>query len=372
MNCGVYIHVPYCIKKCPYCDFYSVIYDDCSASEYTDAVISVIQGYKNKGRSADTLYFGGGTPNLMGAERIGKMISAAKGCFGLSSDAEITLEANPESLRRQDIYAFKKAGVNRLSMGLQSANGNELTLLGRRHTNEDVVFCVNEAKKAGIYNISLDLMLGTQGQNRGSLLNSIEFCASLNVSHISAYMLKIEPNTPFYKKRAFLDLPDDDEAAELYLFAVEQLKKRGYKQYEVSNFAKDGKISRHNTKYWQCEEYVGIGAAAHGFEGGERYYYERSVKDFIASPLWRVSDGEGGGFDEFFMLNMRLCTGVCLSEFSQKYGAALPQSFYSKIENFAKAGLIIRDGDRISFTPKGFLISNSIISDLLYVLETYD
>ncbi|MBQ8869446.1 MAG: radical SAM family heme chaperone HemW [Oscillospiraceae bacterium] len=370
MNCGIYIHIPYCIKKCPYCDFYSVIYDDCSASEYTDAVISVIQSYK--GRRADTLYFGGGTPNLMGAERIGKMISAAKACFGLSADAEITLEANPESLRRQDISAFKKAGVNRLSMGLQSANENELSSLGRRHTNEDVVYCVREAKKAGIDNISLDLMLGTQGQSKASLLNSIEFCAALNVSHISAYMLKIEPNTPFYKKRALLDLPDDDEAAELYLFAVNELERRGYKQYEISNFARDGAVSRHNTKYWRGEEYVGIGAAAHGFENGERYYYGRSVKDFIASPLSRTSDGEGGGFDEFFMLNMRLCEGVSLSELAQKFGAALPQSFYSKIENFAKAGLIIKSGGRISFTPKGFLISNSIISDLLYVLESYD
>ena len=369
MNCGIYIHIPYCIKKCPYCDFYSVIYDDCSASEYTDAVISVIQSYKDKGRSADTLYFGGGTPNLMGAERIGKIISAARDSFDLSGDAEITLEANPESLRRQDISAFKKAGVNRLSMGLQSANNTELGSLGRRHTNEDVVFCVSEAKKAGIDNISLDLMLGIEGQSKASLLNSIEFCASLGVSHISAYMLKIEPNTPFYKKRALLNLPDDDEAAELYLLAVEQLEKRGYKQYEISNFAKDNKVSRHNTKYWRGEEYIGIGAAAHGFENGERYYYKRSIKDFIASPLSRTSDGEGGSFDEFFMLNMRLCEGVCLSELSQKYGAALPQSFQSKIDNFAKAGLIIKNGDRISFTPKGFLISNSIISDLLFALE---
>ncbi len=369
MNCGIYIHIPYCIKKCPYCDFYSVIYDDCSASEYTDAVISVIQSYKDKGRSADTLYFGGGTPNLMGAERIGKIISAARDSFDLSGDAEITLEANPESLRRQDISAFKKAGVNRLSMGLQSANNTELGSLGRRHTNEDVVFCVSEAKKAGIDNISLDLMLGIEGQSKASLLNSIEFCASLNVSHISAYMLKIEPNTPFYKKRALLNLPDDDEAAELYLFAVDELEKRGYKQYEISNFACDGKVSRHNTKYWRGEQYVGIGAAAHGYEGGERYYYKRSIKDFIASPLSRISDGEGGGFDEFFMLNMRLCEGITLSELAQRFGAALPQGFCAKIENFAKAGLIIKNGDRISFTPKGFLISNSIISDLLFALE---
>ncbi len=372
MNFGIYIHIPYCIKKCPYCDFYSVIYNESSASEYTDAVISVIQSYKGKGVNADTLYFGGGTPNLIGAERLGKIISAARGCFKLSDNSEITLEANPETFRNQDISAFKKAGINRLSMGLQSAVDAELKLLGRRHTNDDVAYCVREAKKADINNISLDLMLGIEGQSKDTLLSSIEFCASLGVSHISAYMLKIEPNTPFYKKRTLLNLPDDDETAELYLFAVDELERRGYKQYEISNFARGGAVSRHNTKYWRGEEYVGIGAAAHGFEGGERYYYERSVKDFIASPLSRTSDGKGGGFDEFFMLNMRLCTGVCLSELSQKYGAPLPQCFNSKIENFTKAGLIIKNGDRISFTPKGFLISNSIISDLLYTPDSYD
>ena len=372
MNRGIYIHIPYCVKKCPYCDFYSVIFDDYSASEYTDAVISVIESYKNRSISADTLYFGGGTPNLIGPERIAKIIGAVHGNISLASDAEITLEANPESLKAQDFSAFKKAGVNRLSMGLQSSNSGELCSLGRRHTNDDVAYCVREAKKAGIDNVSLDLMLGVEGQSKASLLSSIEFCASLEVSHISAYMLKIEPNTPYYKNRSLLNLPDDDEAAGLYLFAVSELAKRGYEQYEISNFARGGAVSRHNVKYWKSQEYIGIGASAHGFEGGERYYYKRSVKDFISSPFCRISDGEGGGFEQYFMLGLRLCEGLDLKGLESRFNLKLTQGFYSKLDAFTKAGLIENADGKIGFTPKGFLVSNSVISDLLFTLEDYD
>ena len=372
MNRGIYIHVPYCVKKCPYCDFYSVIFDESSASAYTDAVISAIKSYNGKGLSADTIYFGGGTPNLMGSERIGAILSAIKENFVLSSGAEITLEANPETFKDQNIAAFKAAGINRLSMGLQSANKSELGSLGRRHTNEDVAFCVSEAKRVGIENVSLDLMLGVEGQDKASLLNSIEFCSALGVSHISAYMLKIEPNTPYYKNRSLLNLPDDDEAAELYLFAVSELAKRGFEQYEISNFARGGAVSRHNLKYWNCEEYLGIGASAHGFEGGERYYYKRSIKDFVASPLSRISDGAGGGYEEYFMLKMRLSEGVDLHKFEEKFNLKLPKNFYLKSTNFEKAELVRVQNGKISFTPKGFLVSNSIISDLLLCLEAYD
>jgi len=372
MNRGIYVHVPYCVKKCPYCDFYSVIYDESSSSEDTDAVICVIESYKNRGICADTLYFGGGTPNLIGSERIGAILKAVKENFILPSGAEITLEANPETFREQNIAAFKEAGINRLSMGLQSAVDSELCSLGRRHTNDDVAFCVSEANKAGIQNVSLDLMLGVEGQSKASLLKSIEFCADLGVSHLSAYMLKIEPNTPYYKNRSLLNLPDDDEAAELYLFVVDELKKRGFEQYEISNFARGGAVSRHNLKYWNCEEYVGIGASAHGYEDGERYYFGRSIKDFVASPLSRVSDGAGGGIDEYFMLKMRLSKGLCLGDFEEKFSIKLPQKFYSKVSSFEKAGLLRRTDGKIAFTPKGFLVSNSVISDLLFSMEFYD
>ncbi|MBE6789464.1 MAG: radical SAM family heme chaperone HemW [Ruminococcaceae bacterium] len=365
MSTGIYIHIPYCAQKCPYCDFYSLPYTKKSAEDYTAAIIKRIESYRAKELSADTVYFGGGTPNLIGADRIKDILDKIKGCFILTDDAEITLEANPESLSRQSIGDFAKAGINRLSLGLQSADKGELEHLGRQHTPNEVAFCVKEAKAAGIDNISLDLMLGLEGQTKQSLKSSIEFCADLGVSHISAYMLKIEPGTPFYKKQALLSLPDEEQTCELYLLCISELENRGYKQYEISNFAKDGKKSRHNLKYWNCEHYIGIGASAHGFEGSERYYYPRSITDFIEDPLNCVSDGAGGGAEEAFMLKLRLSEGVDLASFKKKYSINYTDQFFRKLENFKKAGLMGERGNRIFLTKKGFLLSNSIIAALL-------
>ena len=375
MNRGIYVHVPYCTQKCPYCDFYSVIYDESSASEYTDAVICVIESYKNRGVCADTLYFGGGTPNLIGSERIGAVLKAIKENFILPCDAEITLEANPETFRKQNIAAFKEAGINRLSMGLQSAVDSELCSLGRRHTNDDVAFCVREANKAGIQNVSLDLMLGIEGQSKASLLKSIEFCADLGVSHLSAYMLKIEPNTPYYKNRSLLNLPDDDKAAELYLFAVDELKKRGFEQYEISNFAKDGFLSRHNMKYWTLGEYWGFGPSAHSLVGKKRFSYIRDTSRYISAMKCRdeviekietINTSERCG--EYLMLGLRTTDGIVPETVEKKY-----LTHFDEIEKvllkYHKTGHAEFDGTKWWLTPEGFLISNMIIGDVLDALE---
>lgn len=368
MALGIYIHIPFCTKKCPYCDFYSVPYIDDTAERYTCALLRAIESYKDKNLAADTVYFGGGTPNLLGSERIEKILSAIKGAFDLSDNAEITMEANPETFCAQDISAFKKAGVNRLSLGLQSANRDELASLGRTHTPDEVLYCIEKASAAGICNISLDLMLGIERQTKQSLLSSIEFCKNAGAAHISAYLLKIEPNTPFYKKQSILNLPDDDESAELYEFACTELKKRGYEQYEISNFAKNGLISRHNTKYWLCEEYLGLGAAAHGFYKGERYHYERSIEDFIKNPIKTVSDGAGGSADEALMLALRLSNGIDIEQFEKRYCLSFSPVFHKTAEQFVKAGLMQKTQNRISITPKGFLVSNSIIADLISLM----
>jgi len=369
MNYGVYIHIPYCVQKCPYCDFYSIAYTQQSALKYTQALLSAIESYRGKGLCADTVYFGGGTPNLIGSECINSVLKKLRECLKITDDAEITMEANPETLSRQNLSDFAKAGINRLSLGLQSANPKELKSLGRRHTPEQAAHCVSEASAAGIKNISLDLMMGIEGQTQQSLLNSIDFCTDLGATHISAYMLKIEPETPFYKKRALLNLPDDDQTALLYLSACAELEKRGYAQYEISNFAKDGKVSRHNLKYWQCGEYIGLGAAAHGFENGRRYYYPRSVKGFITAPLKTICDGEGGSAEEAFMLGLRLCKGVDLAKLKTQFGITFPDSFFSKLKQLKKAELLEKNGENIFLTPKGFLVSNSIISELLRALD---
>ncbi len=365
MALGIYIHIPFCSKKCPYCDFYSVCFDDNLAERYTDALIFSIKSYKSQNLSADTLYFGGGTPNLLGEKRIARIVSAVKEGFSLCENAEITMEANPETFCNQDISAFAKAGVNRLSFGLQSANKNELLHLGRTHTPEQVIKCIELANKSGINNVSLDLMLGIEGQTLESLEKSIDFCKNSGATHISAYLLKIEPGTPFYKKQELLDLPDEDESAEFYEFACTELKNAGYKQYEISNFAANGLISRHNTKYWLCEEYLGFGASAHGFFNAERYFYERSIEGFIENPLKTVSDGQGGSYEEAFMLGLRLSDGIDISQFEKKYSLSFSDDFYREVEKFSKAGLMQREENRIFITKKGFLVSNSIIADLI-------
>ena len=363
MNSGIYIHIPFCAQKCPYCDFYSVRYQKTLAKRYVDAVIMAIESYCGKKICADTIYFGGGTPNLLGADLIAEIISKLYDCFKISNDVEITLEANPESFRGQSAFNFKAAGINRISMGLQSANGCELERLSRLHSAEDVVLSVKAAREGGIDNISLDLMLGLENQTTKEIKNSIDFCSHLDVEHISAYMLKIEKNTPFYTQN--LNLPTDDDAAELYLFAAEYLEEKGYKQYEISNFAKSSKCSKHNLKYWRGEEYIGIGASAHGFENGKRYHYKRDIESFIKNPTERVFDSVGGGIEETFMLKMRLCEGINLNDFQMQFGISLSQGFFKKLELFKNAGLVSKNDSQIHLTKKGFLVSNSVISGLL-------
>lgn len=359
---GIYIHIPFCAKKCPYCDFYSENFSKATADLYTEAVITAIKSYS--GLVADTLYFGGGTPNLIGSDNIKKIVSAAKSVFSLKN-AEITMEANPESLSKQNISLFKEAGINRLSLGLQSSNPSELSALNRRHTPEQVEFCVKKARECGINNVSLDLMVGISGQTIASLQESIDFCDNLGVNHVSAYLLKIEEGTPYFENSESLSFPDEDFSAELYEFMAKELETRGFEQYEISNFAKKGFEARHNTKYWLCEEYIGIGAAAHGFFNGQRYYYERDLHLFIENPLKTIPDGEGGSAEEELMLALRLSRGLDIDSFQSKHSITLSSEFYKSFDKFCQMGLAERIGSNIKLTKKGFLVSNAILCELV-------
>ncbi len=360
---GLYIHVPFCVKKCGYCDFYSVVGNDNLMDMYTAAVCEKIKNYKGK-VTADTLYFGGGTPSVIGGKRVAMMINAARDI--LTDNAEITVEANPADNLDDFFSRCRNAGVNRLSLGLQSANDNELSLLTRRHTRNDVAEAVSLAVKYGIDNISLDLMLGTEGQTKDSLLKSVDFCADMGANHVSAYMLKIEEGTPFATRKFETPLADDDEVSELYLSAIDRLAEKGYTQYEISNFAKDGAFSRHNLKYWNCDEYIGIGPSAHSFFEGERFYYDRDINGFICGN-GTVFDGKGGDFEEYAMLRLRLCDGLrsdlVISRFEN--GNKLYDNILSRTEKLAHAGYLTANSEKIALTPKGFLISNSIICELI-------
>lgn len=362
---GLYIHVPFCEKKCPYCDFYSVSAAQDVLDKYTEKICRVLENYsENSHFSFDTAYFGGGTPSLIGSENLVKIMDVARN-YLKSSTNEVTLEINPTTLPVLDFNRLREGGFNRLSIGLQSAVDNELNLLGRRHSVKDVENAINLAKKAGFLNISLDLMVATPGQTINSLKRSIDFCISQEVQHISAYLLKIEKETQFFENKSNLQLKNEDEEADMYLFLVSELQKNGFKQYEISNFAKEGCESQHNLKYWNSQEYLGVGPSAHSFIDGKRFFYPRSLKDFLSGNLSAIEDGIGGTIEEYAMLKLRLCEGLNNAEFKASFGVDIPENYFKRAEDFQKYGLTVVNDESVCFTPKGFLLSNELISRII-------
>ncbi|MDD2361477.1 MAG: radical SAM family heme chaperone HemW [Oscillospiraceae bacterium] len=366
---GLYIHIPFCISKCPYCDFYSLtdINPDILNS-YTHTVVESIEQWHKKleGVTADTLYLGGGTPSLLGGERISRIIRAA-GCF-IIENAEITMEANPADGLDDVFAAFSAVGGNRISIGMQTANDNQLEFLGRRHRHQDVVKAVEAAKSAGINNISLDVMLGLKGQTVSSVTSTLCEAHNLGATHISAYMLKVEEGTPFYKNQDELCLPDDDTVAELYLSACQTLESFGFEQYEMSNFALPGFQSRHNLKYWNADPYLGIGPAAHSFIDGRRFYYTRDQDGFIkgSPPVDEQSSDTypNAGETEYLMLRLRLNRGIKYKEFEERFGHAVPKGVTVRAASLPNK-LAVVDSDGIHLTPDGFLVSNTLITRIL-------
>lgn len=361
---GLYIHIPFCKHKCPYCDFFSGNANENAFDNYVIELKDKIKYWSEKTkRDVATVYFGGGTPSVLGADRLCDTLDFIKFNFNIQNNAEITVEVNPDSAKTIDFEKMYACGFNRISMGMQTAVEDELRLLGRIHSIDDAKTSVERAKSAGFNNISLDLMMGIPNQTIESLEKSISFCADCEVTHISSYILKIEENTPFYKVQNKLKLADDDMQAEMYLKAVEMLDSLGYKQYEISNFAKQGYESRHNTNYWRCGEYIGLGPSAHSFFEGKRFFYSRSMDNFNNNKL--SFEGTGGDEEEFIMLSLRLKSGLNYSEFEEKFGYTLPSYIIKKAKEYEKYGYTNVTDKSISFTPKGFLVSNSIISELI-------
>lgn len=362
---GIYIHVPFCVSKCPYCDFYSVKADASAIEAYVDAVCRSINCSENRG-TVESVYFGGGTPSLLDARHIDRILKTIKECFFMS-DAEITVEANPAATLAHELSGLRDAGVNRVSFGVQSGNDSELKALGRLHTVGDAKSSIIAAKNAGFENISADLMLGIPHQTRASLTESIHFLTGLPLSHISAYMLKIEQDTPFYKQNKLELCPGEDVLAEMYLDCVKMLEASGFLQYEISNFAKVGKESRHNLKYWHCEEYLGIGPSAHSYKDGRRFYLPRDIDAFInaENPMTlAVFDGDGGDFEEYAMLRLRLKEGLDLRKATEKFGIKT-DNVAKKATVLEKRGLLTFENNIIALTPQGFLLSNAVTAELL-------
>ena len=361
---GLYLHIPYCNGKCPYCDFFSTQFTETEADRYTDALCQRIElAAKNNKRQADTLYLGGGTPSLLGTNRLIRILDTAASAYSMNN-AEVTMELNPSSGLRLDFPELKKHGLNRVSIGLQSAVEEELNVLGRKHSAQDASETADQIRKAGIHNISLDLMVGISKQTKESLQKSIDFCAHLQAEHISAYLLKIEPGTVYEKRKTELALPDDDKQSELYLTMCDSLEALGYRQYEISNFSKPRKESRHNLKYWRCEEYLGIGPAAHSFLNGKRFYTPRSFSDFYEGKT--KEDGSGGTPEEYIMLALRLCEGVQFRAYEERFQMAFPEKYIRNAMRFEKSGLLSRRKDGLHFTKEGFLLYNTLTAKILW------
>ena len=366
---GIYIHIPFCVSKCHYCDFCSFPRKgEDVISAYADELCRRIGQVGNVSEyEVDTVYFGGGTPSLMSARDIERVLLALGNKFVLSSNAEITLEANPATADREYFGAIRSFGVNRLSMGLQSAVDRELLLLGRIHSAADFVKTYNDARAAGFDNVSADLMYGIPDQTPDTLMYSARFLADIAPDHISAYGLTVEEGTHFEKHLGELNIADGDGQSEMYMLLSDYLPSRGYNKYEISNFARDGRQSRHNLRYWKCEEYLGFGVAAHSYFGGERFGNSRDIRAFLAGDDI-IAERETVDFDsaraEYVMLGLRLAAGLDLEEYSRRFGTSFPIDSPT-LKAYVQAGLMrVLDG-RLCFTDRGFFVSNAILGEIL-------
>lgn len=375
---GLYIHIPFCRSKCAYCDFYSLSGKEARMDDYQRALLAHLEESAPfaGAYTVDTVYFGGGTPSFYGDKRLIELLKCIRKKFRVDKDAEITLEANPDSVDLKMLKRLRKAGFNRISLGVQSADDCQLSSLGRPHTFQQARGAVEAARKAGFENLSLDLIYGLPGQTLESWQDTVEQVLSLEPEHISAYGLKVEEGTPLYTRvENGESIPDDDMQADCYLWTVERLEQAGYRQYEISNFAREGRLSRHNYKYWMTQPYMGFGPGAHSDFGERRYSFVRDLEGYIKGVL------EGGSIvdeddpiplsersGEYLMLRLRTVRGIEEWEYHRNYRMNFAP-IEQKLLEYEGQGLACRDGGRWRLTPQGFLVSNYIIGSLLELQE---
>ncbi len=361
---GVYIHIPFCRKRCAYCDFYTAMCHSEVIEKYVSRLKEEIYRWGGAlSRPADTVYFGGGTPSVLGADTLGELLFAVKDAFKLRDNSEITLEINPEDASEEFFKKAKSYGFNRLSIGVQSTNDEMLKTLGRRHSSRDAKNAFALARKSGFDNITVDLMLGLpEKENNDGIISAKEILA-LEPDHISCYMLILEEKTALYAKRENLRFPTEDAVGEEYLKVCDIFEKSGYNHYEISNFSKSGKESRHNLKYWESEEYIGIGPSAYSFIDGKRFYYPSDLKGFINSPAIE-QDGQGGDIAEYVMLALRLKKGINEKNITDLFGKRYSDTFYKKADALTKNGLAVLKDGNFYLTNKGMLVSNLIICEM--------
>ena len=370
---GLYVHIPFCRRKCLYCDFCSF---PAQKGEVIEAYVSELcreitaRGAACGGYIADTVYIGGGTPSLLSVEQIKTILDALRLAFSIAEDAEITLECNPMT-RGEDsadyFSALRSLGVNRLSIGAQSADGGELKLLGRGHSFDDTRATYFAARRAGFENISLDLMIAIPSQTQESLASSIDALTELSPEHISIYSLQLEEGTPLFKMRDRYELPDDECAADMYELTVRKMREAGYAHYEISNFARAGRESRHNRKYWTLGEYAGLGLSAHSDIFGKRIENTDSLSEYM-SGRWQSTEraiGKAERLEEYIMLGLRTSRGIVREECRAAFGDGAFEVYAERLEKYCGAGLAVLDGEGARLTERGFEVSNAILSEIL-------
>ena len=365
---GLYVHIPFCKRKCNYCDFCSFA-DKTSGDmeKYTDALVSEILSYKDSRLFLDTVFFGGGTPSLLSGECLCKIVFAIKEAFTLKPGYEFTVEANPGTLDPEKLMLFKSLGVNRLSLGLQTSKENEGKILGRIHSFGEFLENFRLAREFGFDNVNVDLMYAIPTQTVKSLKETLELVLSLSPEHISAYSLILEEGTPLYKMQENLQFPNEDEESEMYFEITRRLKESGYSHYEISNYAKRGRESRHNLLYWQNGDYIGVGLSAHSYFQGRRFYNTDSLSDYLSSKGLQIEyerERDDAPY-EYAMLALRTSFGLDNLEYKALFGVDFIETRKEKIKKYQELGFLTLSGQRLALTESGFYLSNSILVDLL-------
>ncbi len=372
---GIYIHIPFCVHKCIYCDFLSAPADDDVKYAYTKALINEIRNTADRQvkDKITSIFFGGGTPSVLPDCCIADILMAVRDCFDISDDAEITMECNPGTVNESRLSEYRAAGVNRLSFGLQSADNNELKMLGRIHTFEQFVESFRLARKAGFNNINVDLMSAIPGQTEATLENTFDKVMALQPEHISVYSLILEDGTYLADNiDKFPPVPDDDEDRRMYHMTKERLHSAGYERYEISNYSRPGYECRHNLLYWNRGEYYGFGCSAAGFIGNERYSDIRDVKKYIElnGDIEKLHENieiltKEDAIEEFMFLGLRKMAGVDVMDFQRRFGVPIENVYAKEIEHNVDKGLLIRQGDMLKLTEYGIDICNTVMSDFI-------
>lgn len=374
---GIYIHIPFCKQKCNYCDFYSVKWNDEWENKYVEAVINEIKSYRAKlenNFSIDTIFFGGGTPTIVKAENLDRILNSLKDFCKIDKDAEISMEANPNTLTEEKLKSYRQIGINRLSVGIQSLNDEILKKIGRIHSANEALEAIDRLKNAGFENINADVMFNIPGQTVNDIEETVLKIIKSGVKHISFYSLKLEKGTPMYsmEKAKKIVMPDEEIEREMYYAGRDVMERNNLFQYEISNFAAKGYECKHNLKYWDQEEYIGLGPSAHSFMDNVRYsnpsdlrlYCENSVSNSFEKIVQEQLDKNDLMF-EYIMLRLRLTEGINVKTFESKFSEDFKELYKLQIDYLVKNNLIELSGNFIKLTKKGMDISNYVIEEFM-------